>query len=60
MLWRDLASPHYAKTVVDYFREGKLKFSEKIKNPANVPEDRPIEDFWSILKSKVYEIAGEL
>ena len=24
-------------------------------NPANLPEVRPIEDFWSILKAKVYE-----
>ena len=24
-------------------------------NPANLPEVRPIEDFWSVLKVKVYE-----
>ena len=24
-------------------------------NPANAPKLRPIEDFWSILKQKVYE-----
>ena len=28
---------------------------DKIDNPANLPEVRPIEDFWSILKAKVYE-----
>ena len=26
-----------------------------IDNTANLPEVRPIEDFWSILKAKVYE-----
>ena len=28
---------------------------DKVDNPANLPEVRPIEDFWSILKAKVYE-----
>ncbi len=27
----------------------------KFDNPANVPEARPIEDFWSILKGLVYK-----
>ena len=27
----------------------------KVDNPANLPEVRPILDFWSILKVKVYE-----
>ena len=30
-------------------------FYTRIDNPANLPEVRPIEDFWSILKAKVYE-----
>ena len=53
--WPDLASSHYAKVVVDYFRAKKISFVQKIENPANVPEARPIEDFWSILKGNVYE-----
>ena len=28
---------------------------DKVDNPANLPEVRPIEDFWSILKAKVFE-----
>ena len=43
--WQDLASSHYAKVVVDYFGAKKLNFVEKLENPANVPEARPIEDF---------------
>ena len=30
-------------------------FHSKKDNPANLPEARPIEDFWFILKDKVYE-----
>ena len=52
--WPDLASSHYAKKNVDYYREQKIKFVEKSENPANIPEVRPIEDFWSILKGEVY------
>jgi len=32
--------------------------SKIFENPANVPEVRAIEDFWSFLKGKVYEIIG--
>ena len=53
--WPELASSHYANEVVEFYRAQKFKFVEKIENPANVPEVRAIEDFWSILKVKVYE-----
>ena len=32
---------------------------DKVDNPANLPEVRPIEDFRSILKAKVYEDSWE-
>jgi transposase len=53
--WPDLASSHYANSVVSYLNDQNIKFVPKHENPANVPEVRPIEDFWSILKGKVYE-----
>ncbi len=53
--WPDLASSHYAHEVVDYYKTKNINFVEKSENPANVPEVRPVEDFWSILKAKVYE-----
>lgn len=34
--------------------ESKIDFVEKYENPANLPECRPIENFWAIIKSKVY------
>ena len=33
----------------------RISFTMSIDNTANLPEVRPIEDFWSILKAKVYE-----
>ena len=50
----DLASSHYAETVCDFMIESKINFVEKYENPANLPECRPIEQFWAILKQKVY------
>lgn len=52
--WPDLASSHYATIVTDYLRANGIDFVEKEDNPANMPECRPIEDFWSILKGHVY------
>lgn len=54
VFWPDLASSHYAKTVTKYLDENKVKYVFKEDNPPNLPECRPIEDLWSILKGKVY------
>lgn len=54
LFWPDLASSHYAKTVVDFMNNENITFVEKRENPANLPECRPIELFWAILKRKVY------
>ncbi len=55
LFWPDLASSHYATTVTDCYKAHNIKFVKKVDNPPAVPEVRPIEDFWSILKGKVYE-----
>ena len=44
-----------ADKVVDYYRAQNINFVEKSENPANLPEARPIEDFWTILKGEVYK-----
>lgn len=54
LFWPDLASAHYAKKVISYFGEKNINFVTKCDNPPNVPELRPIEDFWGILKGLVY------
>ena len=45
--------------MVDYYRAQNIRFVEKSENLANVPEARPIEDFWSILKGEVYKSGWE-
>ena len=55
IFWPDLASSHYAKSVIEYLREKKVNFVEKADNPANVPEARPIENLWGCLKGMVYK-----
>ena len=54
VFWPDLARTHYAKTVVDYIESKNVQMVAKEDNPANVPECRPIEDFWRDLKQLVY------
>ena len=55
VFWPDLASSHYARSVVDWLQSNNISFVPKESNPANVPEVRPIEDFWGILKANVYK-----
>jgi hypothetical protein len=55
LFWPDLASSHYANSVISYLNQKSIKFVDKKDNPANLPECRPIENFWSILKGNVYK-----
>ena len=55
LFWPDLASSHYANDVVDFLDRENINYVPKVKNPPNVPEARPIEDFWGTLKRLVYE-----
>ena len=40
LFWLNLASSHYAKTVIMYMREKKVNFVERSENPANMPENK--------------------
>ena len=55
VFWPDLASSHYAKSVVNFLKSQNVNLLPKELNPANVPKARPIEDFWGTLKMIVYE-----
>jgi hypothetical protein len=55
LFWPDLAGAHYANSVLDYLDRENINYVRKQDNPPNVPEARPVEDFWSILKGLVYE-----
>jgi hypothetical protein len=36
-------------------RDKSVNFVEKAENPLNMPEIRPIENFWGILEGLVYQ-----
>jgi hypothetical protein len=55
IFWPDLASAHYGAISTSFLRENKIPFVDKQHNPANVPQCRPVEDFFAILSAKVYE-----
>ena len=55
VFWPDLASAHYSEIVTDWLKEQNIPFVPKIQNPPNTPQLRPIENFWAILKQRVYQ-----
>ena len=55
VFWPDLASSHYAEDSLDFMIENGINHVDKPDNPANCPELRPIENFWALIKAKVYE-----
>lgn len=59
MFWPDLASCHYAKKTLDWLKEQKVPFVPKKDNPPNVPQARPIENFWAVLDRMVYDNGWE-
>ena len=54
MFWPDLASAHYSNKVQDYLKGENIEYVLRDKNPANVPELHPIEDFLTEIKRLVY------
>ena len=41
-----------AEHSLDFLCENLIHHVDKVDNPANLPEVRPIEDFWSKIKSQ--------
>ncbi|RWS19878.1 uncharacterized protein B4U80_11465 [Leptotrombidium deliense] len=54
ILWADNASCHYGSETVNVLENSTINYVPKSHNPANVPQLRPIERFWAMLKQKVY------
>jgi hypothetical protein len=54
IFWSDLATSHCANLTQAEYSCLKIKLVPKNLNPPNVPQLRPIQKFWSILKRKVY------
>jgi transposase len=59
LFWPDKASSHYAKSVVDFLQEENVRFVGKDDNPVNLPQARPIEDFFGLLDQMVYDKGWE-
>ena len=51
----DLAPCHYAQEVLNWLESKGVSYVHKTKNHPNCLQIRPIENFWAILKQKVYE-----
>ena len=59
VFWPDLASPHYAQDTLKLLKEAPMSFVPHGQNPPNVPQVRPIEDFWCLVKQGVYKWGWE-
>lgn len=53
LFWPDLATCHYAKDTVAFMENNGIQFVPKIMNPPNVPQCRPIERYWAIIKANL-------
>ena len=55
IFWPDLARAHYARRTLDFLEMNNIPYVPKSMNPPNVPQCRPIEDFFGALETRVYE-----
>ena len=55
VFWPDKASSHYAKSVTSFLQAEHINFVMKKDNPTNLPQARPIEDFFGYLDQMVYK-----
>jgi len=51
--WPDLASIHYSRKTLNWLEANNVCYVAKDMNPPNVPELRPIERYWSVLKGRL-------
>ena len=59
IFWPDKATCHYARSTLETIEELGINILPADDNPANVPQLRPIERFWALLKRKVYSDGWE-
>lgn len=53
LFWPDLASAHYSKNTLNWYKENNVNFVEKNMNPPNCPFLRPIERYWAQIKGEL-------
>lgn len=59
IFWPDLASSHYSNKSLQCLTDQKVPFVPKEDNPPNVPQARPVENFWGVLDRMVYDNGWE-
>lgn len=52
IFWPDLAPVHYSRAALQWFEDNNIQLVPKTANPASVPEDRPIERYWALVKAQ--------
>ena len=55
IFWPDLAAAHYARETLQFLQDAGVPVVGRDDNPPNVPQLRPIEDYWGLLKQEVYK-----
>ena len=55
IFWPDKASSHYARMTTDFLDSKGVNYVRKEDNPTEVPQCRPVEDFFGLLATRVYE-----
>lgn len=58
IFWADLASCHYANETLGWLTNNNVRFAKKNMNPPNCPEFRPIEKYWTLVKSYLNKNGG--
>lgn len=56
--WPDLATCHYSKSAIEWYRTNGIRFVPKEANPPNCPELRPIERYWALVKKQLKDTRG--
>lgn len=55
VFWPDKASSHYANKTLEFLSDNNIPFVPKDRNPTNLPQCRPVEDFFGQLSALVYQ-----
>jgi hypothetical protein len=50
---------NYSRDTQNWLQHHHIPFVPKHDNPPNLPEARPIEDFWALVSRKVYDRGWE-
>lgn len=58
LFWPDLAPAHYAKVSLKFMKDKNINFVPKDMNPPNVPQCRPIERYWALVKAILKKTEG--